>query len=291
MRCTKRNKNAPDSGIDADAMVKMRALAVQGAQGKLAARLYMPAGDNGLIVFFPPGGFVTDCLEKADVFLQVLAVRTGCRVLAPTYTLAGEQPFPAAIEDAHAVLAWAARQRAGLGWNGARLMVAGIEAGGNLAAVSALMARDRSGPALAAQILIMPMLDPSLTSRSMRMRCGDAGAARAADACAAGYRGYLPRAIDRVHPYASPLQSSRMKGLPPALILSADDDPLRDEAEQYGVKLIAAGIKTLVKRLPALPLQEPDARCDCMHQETVLQEIACFIGGLESDAPPDAEHA
>ena len=299
MNRTKRNKGAPATSIAADSQtdtetagLKVRTLAVQGAQGKLAARLYTPAqthqthaGENGLIVFFPSGGFVTSNLDEADACMRALAIRTGCRVLASTYTPAALRPFPAAVEDAYAVLVWAVRHRARLGWNGTRLIAAGIEAGGNLAAVSALMARDRGGPALAAQLLIMPMLDPGLTSCSMRTYADDAGATRAADACATGYRGYLPRAVDRIHPYASPLQSSRMKGLPPALILSADDDPLRDEAEQYGGKLIAGGIKTLVRRLPPIPLQEPDARCSWARKETALQEIAAFIAGLENPLP------
>lgn len=268
------------------AVLLMRNITVEGAQQrKLNARLYAlaaaPRRGHGLIIFFPPGGFVTDELEAVDGFLRSLVLRTGFRVLASTYTLATILPFPAAAEDAHAVLAWAARHSAELGWNGKRLITAGIEAGGNLAAVSALMARDRAGPPLAAQLLIMPMLDPALSSCSMRICTGDQNR-MAADACAAAYRGYLPRATDRTHPYASPLQSSRIKGLPPALILSADDDPLRDEAEQYGAKLIAAGTKTLVKRLPPLSLQEPDARSRRMHEEYVLQEIACFVGGLAS---------
>jgi acetyl esterase len=270
--------------VDRIDALKIHELAVDGAQGKLAARLYAPKRTTpearGLIVFFPSGGFVTQEMDAADGFLRLLALRTAYLVLASTYTLATRLPFPAAAEDAHAVLIWAFRHRNELGWNGTHLVTAGIEAGGNLAAVSALMARDRGGPPLAAQMLIMPMLDPALTTCSMRTCADIRNTARAAIACALAYRGYLPRATDRTHPYASPLQSSRMKGLPPALILSADGDPLRDEAEQYGAKLIAAGIKTLVRRLPMLPLQEADARSSCMHEETVLSEIACFVGGI-----------
>ena len=262
-------------------------LAIEGAHGLLAARLYTPAAadDSGLIVFFPGGGFMADELEAGQTFLRMLAARTGFRVLASCYTLASAAPFPAAVEDAHAVLNWAAKNRATLGCSGGCLISAGIEAGGNLAAVSALMARDRGGPALAAQLLIMPMLDPGLSSCSMRMMSGGRGAERAAGVCANGYRGYLPRPTDRTHPYASPLQSSRMKSLPPALILSADDDPLRDEAEQYAAKLIASGIKTLVKRLPPIALEDPNARCSCARKENALREIACFIAGLERVTP------
>jgi acetyl esterase len=265
-----------------------REMMVLGAQNKLAARLYVPkqpAAGAGLIVFFPSGGFVTDEIDKGDDFLRALAVRTGWTILASTYTLATAQPFPAAAEDAHAVLKWAARNKGKLGWDGKLLIAAGIEAGGNLAAVSALMSRDRGGPVLAAQLLIMPMLDPGLTSCSMRQLSSDAGVARASEQCAAAYRDYLPRAVDRAHPYASPLQSSRMKGLPQALILSADDDPLRDEAEQYGIKLNTAGITAVVKRLPHIELEEPNARCSCVRKENALQEIAAFLTGLQKEMP------
>ena len=258
-----------------------REMMIPGAHGDLQARLYASAATaEGLIVFFPPGRFVTGNLDEIDSFTRALATRTHCAVLASTYALAPARPFPAAAEDAHAVLAWATRHRIALGWKGTRLITAGIEAGGNLAAVSAMMARDRGGPALAAQVLIMPMLDSSLTSCSMRTLSGAAG-------IAAGYRGYLPRVADCAHPYASPLQSNRLKKLPPALILSAEQDPLRDEAEQYGAKLIAAGVKTLVKRLPPL-LQQDDARCECICKDSVLREIAAFITGLD-DYPTPSE--
>ena len=269
--------------MQAAAGVSTLALQVPGSHSPLLARLYTPAAveAGGLIVFFPGGGFVSDELDKSEPFMQMLATRTGYRVLGSGYTLAGSAPFPAAAEDAYAVLAWAYRRRALLGWSGERLINAGIEAGGNLAAVSALLARDRGGPALAAQLLIMPMLDAGLSSASMRAISGRYGTEQAAGACASGYRCYLQRASDRIHPYASPLQSRRLKGLPPALVLSADDDPLRDEAEQYAAKLIAAGIKTLVKRMPPIGLENPDARCGCVRKESALREIACFIGGLE----------
>lgn len=281
-----------DTTQQAEHDVKVKTLTAQGAHDKLETRLYTPSAAQGqatgLIVFFPYGGFMTVEMNDADGFAMALATRTGYRILVSAYTTAAQQPFPAAVEDAHAVLKWAVRNRARLGWDGKRLVTAGIEAGGNLAAVSALMARDRGGPALHAQVLIMPMLDPGLTTCSMRAVATRDGAARAAHACAAGYRDYLPRALDRTHPYACPMQSSRMKGLPPALILSADEDPLRDEGEQYGAKLATAGIRTMVRRLPPIELEEPDARCNCARKETVLHEIATFLDGLESPEQKNA---
>ena len=164
------------------------------------------------------------------------------------------------------------------------MLVAGIEAGGNIAAVAAMMSRDRGAPRLAGQILIMPMLDPGLSTCSMREMPSCPDKAKVVDECVAAYRGYLPHAADRSHPYASPLQSSRLKNLPPALILSTDDDPLRDEAEAYGARLIAAGVRTTVRRLPPAQLEEPNARNECACTGHVLYEIANFIAGL--DGPP-----
>jgi acetyl esterase/lipase len=133
----------------------------------------------------------------------------------------------------------------------------------------------------------MPMLDPGLSSCSMREMPTCPDKARVFDECAAAYRGYLPHAADRSHPYASPLQSSRLKNLAPALILSADDDPLRDEAEQYGAKLIKCGITTTVKRLPPPPLEQPGGRNDCACVFALI-EIAAFIRGADGTETPPA---
>lgn len=272
--------------------LSIRTLEVAGAEGPLTARLYAgTAASPGqgkpevLVVFFHAGGFVGGGLDDADPFLRHLA---GCSpqqlVLASCYTLATTRPFPAAVEDAHAVLVWAKKNKSKLGWSGKRLVVAGIEAGANLAAVSALMSRDRGGPELAGQILVMPMLDPGLSTCSMREISHDAGVAGVASTCAASYRGYLPNASDRIHPYASPLQSSRLKNLPPALILSAEDDPLRDEAEQYGAKLAACGVTTTVKRMAAAPLNDAQARNECACEAAALREMGNFLRALE-DTP------
>jgi acetyl esterase/lipase len=269
----------------------MRDIEVQGELDAQAARLYTlcksDSKADSLLVFFHGGGFVAGDLDESDQFLRALARRhPGMAILATNYTLAQVRPFPAAVEDAHAVLLWAKKHKARLGWSGKRMIVAGIEAGANLAAVCALMARDRASPALAGQILIMPMLDPGLSTCSMRTLPACPDLVDVANDCAAAYRGYLPNASDRTHPYASPLQSSRLKNLPPALILSCEDDPLRDEAEQYGAKLIACGVRTTVSRMPAAPLQEPGARNECACQDHALDQIDGFIKALEAPATP-----
>jgi acetyl esterase len=270
----------------------IRTLDVQGAEGPLVARLYSQNANktrkDSLLVFFHAGGFVGGDLDEADTFLRHLTTSASANqlVLASCYTLATKKPFPAAVEDAHAVLAWARKNKTKLGWSGKRLVVAGIEAGANLAAVASLMARDRGGPAIDGQILIMPMLDPGLTTCSMRDVKLDDGMVKVADTCAASYRGYLPNGADRAHPYASPLRSSRLRNLPQALILSAEDDPLRDEAEQYAAKLSAAGVSTTLRRLAPAQLQEPDARNECACQYLVLDEIVRFMSAFDHAVPP-----
>ncbi len=279
-----------DAGMEV-CPVQRRDLEVTGAHGPLAARVYNGDGagkKGGLMVFFHSGGFVGGDLDESDSFLRhMVYCQPDQLVLAASYTLATVKPFPAAAEDAHAVLLWAKKNKSKLGWTGKRLVVAGIEAGANLAAVCTLMSRDRGGPPLDGQVLIMPMLDPGLSTCSMREIPHDKAMLDVADTCAASYRGYLPNAADRTHPYASPLQSSRLKNLPPALILSAEDDPLRDEAEQYGAKLTTCGVTTTVKRLNPAPLQEPDGRNECACQAVALTEIARFLGTLDCPPTPD----
>ncbi|MFL6707154.1 MAG: alpha/beta hydrolase [Massilia sp.] len=271
--------------------VTVRDVQVGGADGLLAARLYTSAARGGkavpkqdtLIVFFHGGGFVGGSIDEGDVFLRHLSSAPVSQlVLSSSYTLATVKPFPAAVEDAHAVLLWTKKHKARLGWSGKRLVVAGIEAGANLAAVCALMSRDRAGPELAGQILIMPMLDPALTTCSMRQAPAGAANAEVADTCAASYRGYLPNPADRTHPYASPLQSSRLKNLPPALVLSAEDDPLRDEAEQYAAKLAANGVAAILKRMSPARLQDSGARNECACTGAALSEIGAFLAALDA---------
>jgi acetyl esterase/lipase len=219
-----------------------------GYAGKLRVRIHRPASQRAtpaIAVYLHPGRFIAGDLDATDDPARALAKRLGIVVAAPAYSLATAQPFPAAAEDAYATVVWAHARAAHERRSARRIVVIGEEAGGNLAAAVAMMSRDRGGPALAAQVLIAPMLDPTLSSCSMR--AADANAAYCDDA----YRCYLPRAADRLHPYAAPGLSTRLSGLAPALIITAQDDPLRDEAETYGAKLIAAGVKTQVTRLRA----------------------------------------
>jgi acetyl esterase len=208
----------------------------------LAARLYAATFDAAkpvaLVLHLHGGAFVGGSLDEGTIVASLLA-RAGATVLSIAYPLAPAHPFPRAVEAVHAALAWAQRQRRRLAAAAVPLIVAGEEAGGNLAAAVALMARDRHGPALAGQILLSPMLDVCVASASWR----DALAGRAGQcAWADGWRAYLPRACDAVHPYAAPGRSMRLQGLPPTLLITSQDDPLRDEALAYAQRLREAGV-------------------------------------------------
>lgn len=276
-------RDAMTGNANADpAQVDVRPLTVQGERGPLAARLYRAAAAGarrpGLLVYFHGGCFIGGSLDDADAFLRQLALRNPQQaILSAHYTLAAERPFPAALEDAYAVLLWVGKNKVRLGWSGARLLVAGIDAGANLAAASARICLDRRGPLLAGQILLMPMLDGALATRSMRESAIGGRLAGAAALCAAGYRDYVPNPGERCHPYASPLHSSRLEKLPPALILSSQDDPLRDEGEQYGMNLIARGVRTTVGRVPTADGDPWCFRQDSACAGVVHAEITAFI--------------
>jgi acetyl esterase len=241
-----------------------------GYQGERTLQVHRGAGGRPVatILLIHGGGFVSGSPDAIELVATRLADRLSAVVLTPAYTLACDAPFPAAVEDVYAALQWTVDHASAGGWNASRLVIAGIEAGGNLAAAAAMMARDRGGPPLAAQILIRPMLDPSQSCRSMRE-----GTADDAQRCRSAYRAYLSSSADQLHPYAAPLASVRLAGLPPALIVTADDDPLRDEAEAYAANLIRAGVTTEVARLPRTPEQVPAER-----DPAALDAIAAFLG-------------
>ncbi|WP_018989919.1 alpha/beta hydrolase [Aromatoleum toluclasticum] len=210
-----------------------------------------------LVVHFHGGAFVSGSLDSGATVARLLA-DAGAVVVSVDYPLAPASPFPVAVDAAYAALQWAWRRRARIAGQGAALFVAGEEAGGNLAAATALMARDRQAPRLAGQILLSPMLDPCLGTASVRR--SDQGPA----ACplAKGWCGYLREPAAAEHPYATPGRSTRLAGLAPALLVTADDDPLRDETLAYARRLGEAGVPVSEFVLPAptawpAVLQEP----------------------------------
>ncbi len=256
-------------------------LRIDGHAGPLPLRLYRPVGATALpvVLYFHGGGFVAGSLDDADGVARYLAQAVPALVVSVGYSLAPDWPFPAAPEDAHAAACWAAAQAHRYGGDADRLAVAGDDAGGNLAACLVLMARDRHGPAIAAQVLVGPMLDPSMTLLGDAVRLNsDLDEAT----CAACYRQYLPHTQLRLHPYASPLESRRLGGLPPALIATAECDVLHKEAEKYAAALIAVGVPIQVVRYPGV--QHGHLR----DHLPALAETADFLRRRLAPAPRDA---
>jgi acetyl esterase len=224
----------------------VRDIVIPSQAGGLPARVYSPsASANGVVLYFHGGGWVVGTLDGWDASVRALAVASGCDVVSVDYRLAPEHVFPAAADDAYDALVWAASP-AGLagssGQAGGRpLVVAGDSAGGNLAAVSALRARDFGGPAIALQVLVYPVVDCDLDRRSYREYDGDELILNRRD-MTWFWDHYAPDPAARVNPYASPLRAASLSGLPPAYVVTAEHDPLRDEGFAYADRLRAARV-------------------------------------------------
>ncbi|MBA2375506.1 MAG: alpha/beta hydrolase [Rubrobacter sp.] len=230
-----------------DPMAEIQNFTVPGPAGSLPVRLYKPE-ENGtppLVVYFHGGGWVIGSIESHDATCRALAKASGCAVASVEYRLAPESAFPAAPEDCFAATKWLAENGSPLGVDSSRLAVAGDSAGGNLAAVVSLMARDRGGPKISHQTLIYPAVDfpgdcPSygengegyfLTTADMKWFGGH----------------YLREESEAKEWMASPLLAGDHTNLPSATVITAGFDPLRDEGEAYAKKLEDAGVE--VKRL------------------------------------------
>lgn len=193
-------------------------------------------GVSPLVIHFHAGAFVAGSLETGSCIPSLLA-DAGAVVMSLDYPLAPSHPFPQALEAGYAALMWAWKVRHKMAGKGAPVFVAGEEAGGNLAAAVALMARDQQAPALAGQILLSPMLDACMATASLR--CAEAGPVGCT--WADGWHDYLSRLDEAGHPYAAPGAAARLASLPPTLLLTAQDDPFRDESLAYAGRLRGAG--------------------------------------------------
>lgn len=236
-----------------------------------------------VVVHFHGGAFVSGDLESGECMARLL-VEAGAVVVSVAYPLAPEHRFPEAVEAGYAALAWTWKHRAKLGGAGARVYLAGDEAGGNLAAAVALIARDRGHPPLAGQILIAPMLDPCVGTASLRESQACGTGCKWAD----GWQQYLRGPMDAEHPYAVPGKATRLAGLPPALVLSGHDDPMRDEAMAYARRLAEAGIAVASAVLPTQTgwpdslTEPPPPECPCA--TAVREHLRAFFN--PATAPP-----
>jgi acetyl esterase len=233
-------------------VASVRDLAAPGLGGPIPLRLYRGAGTGDgplpVLMFFHGGGWVIGDLDTHDVVCRQLANFAGCAVVSVDYRLAPEHKFPAAVEDCIAATAWVAAEGDALGLDGARMAVGGDSAGGNLAAVVSLFARDHGVPALCMQLLIYPATDFGMQHGSYITRGEGYGLTHGTmkwfrDA-------YLRSDADTDDWRASPLRVKDLLGLPPAYIITAGFDPLSDEGVAYAERLAAAGVKVRHVHLP-----------------------------------------
>ena len=225
-------------------VASVRDIRIPVAAGEIGARVYEPVGDPPVtVVYYHGGGWVFGTLDGCDAVCRALAVESGARLVSVDYRLAPEHPFPAAADDAYDAFVWVAENLAGDG----PLVVAGDSAGGNLAAVTALRARDQGGPAIALQLLVYPVVDHDMTTGSYE-QYADAPLLLNRRGMMWFWDHYAPDVTDRSHPHASPLLAADHSGLPPAYVLIAEFDPLRDEGLAYAAKLEAAGVPVTVRR-------------------------------------------
>ncbi|MBU6502998.1 MAG: alpha/beta hydrolase [Burkholderiales bacterium] len=219
-------------------------LQAQGPHGAIPLRLYRPAGMPEaallpVLVYFHGGGFVIGDLDTHDVLCRELANGAGCAVISVDYRLAPEHPFPGAVDDCLAATRWVARNAAQLQLDATRLAVGGDSAGGNLAAVVSLQARDAGDLPIAFQLLIYPATDARCGAPSHQTN--GQGYLLTTESMAYYMGHYLPNAQDKLNERASPLLHQDVGRLPPALVLTAGYDPLRDEGLQYAQRLSEAG--------------------------------------------------
>jgi acetyl esterase len=234
--------------VEGPAVESVTNIAIAGSHGLIPARHYRPSEMSllPLILYFHGGGFVIGDLDTHDAACRELCVRTGAALISVQYRLAPEHPFPAAPDDCLAALRWVSEQAAAIGIDASRIVVAGDSAGANLATVTSLRARDEGGPAVAGQVLFYPVTDhydpgtaslhefaegPFLTMPDMMYFTNL----------------YVPSG-DTTHPHAFPSKAPDLSRLPPALIITAEFDPLRDEGEAYGERLRQAGGAVTISR-------------------------------------------
>ncbi|UCE85542.1 MAG: alpha/beta hydrolase [Deltaproteobacteria bacterium] len=222
--------------------------ALPGPAGDVPVRIYTPVGaaPHPALVFFHGGGFVIGSVDTHDATCRALTNAARCVVVSVGYRLAPEHPFPAAPEDCYAATRWVAQNAAEIGVDSRRVAVGGDSAGGNLAAVVAQLARERGQPALLHQLLIYPVTNHGFDTASYTENAE--GYLLERETMQWFWNHYLADASDGAHPKASPLRAADLSGLPPATVLTAEYDPLRDEGEAYAERLREAGVATVHTR-------------------------------------------
>ena len=234
-------------------MAEVENLTIPGPAGEIPVRIYRPSAEDGLPVclYFHGGGFVIGSLESHDPICRELAASANVTIVSVDYRLAPEHAFPAGIEDCWAATQWVAAHGEELRVDASRLAVAGDSAGGNLAAVMTLRARDAGGPSISFQLLIYPATSheefPSRAHPDTQTLFLNLELMRWF------WQNYVPENFDPDSPELSPLLAEDLSGLPPALVVTAECDPLRDEGEAYAKRLLEAGVAVEYRQIDAMP--------------------------------------
>ena len=222
---------------------------IPGPAGEIPIRIYTPEGTGPLpvLVFFHGGGWTIGTLDSHDGVCRALTNQAQCIVVSVDYRLAPEHKFPAAVEDAYAATVWVAQNAASISGNPERIAVGGDSAGGNLAAVVSQMARDKDGPKLVYQLLIYPATDYFIPGTASISENGQ-GYFLTYDSMVWFWNHYATSEEDAYNPMMAPLRATDFHNLPPALVITAEYDPLRDEGEMYAAKLQEAGVPVTATR-------------------------------------------
>jgi acetyl esterase len=219
--------------------------------GEVPVRIYTPAGADahGLLVYFHGGAFFLGSLDTHDHVARALAKETGHKVISVGYRLAPEAAFPAGLDDCYGVVRWAAEQGTRLGWDGNNLVIAGDSSGANFVAAVAAKALDDGFDRITHQVLFYPSLDLDFdVDRYASLRENAEGFGLETAGLKPFNSFYLENGADPADPLVSPIKRDDLAGLPAALIITAEHDPLRDEGELYGQRLAEAGVVVTVSR-------------------------------------------
>ena len=252
-------------------------------QNEISLRIFIPKESKVMpvLIYFHRGGWVFGNIEEADPVCRKLANHLKCIVVSVEYRLAPENPFPKPLDDCYAATQWTAENISYFGGDPTKLIVCGESAGGNLAAAVTLMARDMKGPSLFAQLLIYPAISSTIKDVNFK-NCPDQYFLTK-DTIKFFWRMYLQSPEDHKKPYASPDKATDFTNLPPALIITAEYDPLRDEAEEYAKILLNSNNRAIFKRFPEvihgfidLPLYEENKKI------AWIDEIGNLINKLET---------
>ena len=230
------------------AKVEDRSVPGPGPGGQIPVRIYTPQGSGPfpVLVYFHGGGWVIGNVDTHDPTCRTLTNAAGCVVVSVDYRLAPEHKFPAAVDDCYAATQWVAANAAAINGDSSRIAIGGDSAGGNLTAVVAIEAREQGGPPLVFQLLVYPVTDYSFSTPSYRDNAD--GYLLTKDSMVWFWDHYLRSEADGQDYRASPLRASDLTGLPPALVITAEYDPLRDEGEAYAARLQESGVSVTCTR-------------------------------------------